>query len=98
MATVGKLSHADIKDKIFGSAQMHRRFGYKMASGLFHKKDGYLGRKVRRLPPPRILVPEEPPRELLSFTLTKEEQTGLKGIELMPHLAQAGFNYREYPD
>ncbi|WKY02015.1 hypothetical protein Q1695_015768 [Nippostrongylus brasiliensis] len=30
----------------YGFAQMHRRFGYKMASGLFHKKDGYFGRKV----------------------------------------------------
>uniref|UniRef100_A0A1I7UZ36 glucuronosyltransferase n=1 Tax=Caenorhabditis tropicalis TaxID=1561998 RepID=A0A1I7UZ36_9PELO len=45
MATVGRLSHADIDGKIFGSAQMHRRFGYKMSSGLFHKKDGYFGRK-----------------------------------------------------
>lgn len=53
MATVGRLSHAEFHNKIFGSAQMHRRFGYKMASGLFQKKDGYLGRKIRRLPPPR---------------------------------------------
>lgn len=54
MATVGKLSHAEIKEKQFGSAQMHRRFGYKMSSGLWHKKDGYCGRKVRRPPPPRM--------------------------------------------
>ncbi|VDK82228.1 unnamed protein product [Onchocerca ochengi] len=98
MATVGRLSHAEFHDKIFGSAQMHRRFGYKMASGLFHKKDGYLGRKIRRLPPPRTLTPEEPPRESLSFTLTKEQQSGLTGIHRMPHMAHAGFNYREYPD
>ncbi|VDK86379.1 unnamed protein product [Litomosoides sigmodontis] len=98
MATVGRLSHAEFHDKIFGSAQMHRRFGYKMASGLFQKKDGYLGRKIRRLPPPRTLKPERPLPELLSFTLTKEQQSGLTGIHRMPHMAQAGFNYREYPD
>lgn len=43
---MGRLSHGDITEKIFGSAQMHRRFGYKMSSGLWHKKDGYCGRKV----------------------------------------------------
>uniref|UniRef100_A0A7I4KIT1 Ribosomal Proteins L2, RNA binding domain containing protein n=2 Tax=Brugia TaxID=6278 RepID=A0A7I4KIT1_BRUMA len=98
MATVGRLSHAEFHDKIFGSAQMHRRFGYKMASGLFQKKDGYLGRKVRRLPPPRTLVPEKPPQEMQSFTLTKEQQSGQTGIHRMPQLVHAGFNYREYPD
>ncbi|EFO20323.1 hypothetical protein LOAG_08167 [Loa loa] len=98
MATVGRLSHAEFHDKIFGSAQMHRRFGYKMASGLFQKKDGYLGRKIRRLPPPRTLTPERPPQELVSFTLTKEQQSGLTGIHRMPQMAHAGFNYREYPD
>uniref|UniRef100_A0A915PJN9 Ribosomal protein L2 C-terminal domain-containing protein n=1 Tax=Setaria digitata TaxID=48799 RepID=A0A915PJN9_9BILA len=95
---IGRLSNAEFHNKIFGSAQMHRRFGYKMSSGLFHKKDGYLGRKVRRLPPPRTLKPEEPPRELQSFTLTKEQQSGLTGIHRMPQMAHAGFNYREYPD
>uniref|UniRef100_A0AC35UFX8 Ribosomal_L2_C domain-containing protein n=1 Tax=Rhabditophanes sp. KR3021 TaxID=114890 RepID=A0AC35UFX8_9BILA len=49
MATVGKLSNAEFHNLQYGSAQMHRRFGYKMSSGLFHKKDGYCGRKEREL-------------------------------------------------
>lgn len=98
MATVGRLSNAGFNDAIFGSAQMHRRFGYKMASGLFHKKDGYLGRKVRRLPPPKMLVPKEPEREPLLFSLTKEQQSGLTGIHRTSHMVHAGYNYREYPD
>ncbi|VDM95874.1 unnamed protein product [Thelazia callipaeda] len=98
MATVGRLSNAEFHTKIFGSAQMHRRFGYKMSSGLFQKKDGYLGRKIRRLPPPRKVMPKEAPEELLSFTLTKEEQSGLTGIHRIPQMVHAGFNYREYPD
>ncbi|KHJ76728.1 hypothetical protein OESDEN_23652, partial [Oesophagostomum dentatum] len=77
MATVGRLSHGDIENKIFGSAQMHRRFGYKMASGLFHKKDGYFGRKIRPLPPVRVLdepTKEPPPKQ--QFTLTKDQLSG----------------------
>ncbi|KAI6182032.1 Ribosomal-L2-C domain-containing protein [Aphelenchoides fujianensis] len=80
MATVGRLSHADFHKKQFGSAQMHRRFGYKQASGLWHKKDGYVGRKVRPLPPVRVLdvPPEEPPAKY-KFTITKQQCSGLFG-------------------
>lgn len=44
------------------------------------------------------LTPEEPPPELVSFTLTKEQQSGLTGIHRTPQMVHAGFNYREYPD
>ncbi|CAD5219590.1 unnamed protein product [Bursaphelenchus okinawaensis] len=80
MATVGRLSHAEWQNKIFGSVNMHRRFGYKMASGLWHKKDGYCGRKVRPLPPVRMLdEPEKAPPPKQSFTLTKRQQSALFG-------------------
>uniref|UniRef100_A0A0N4U580 Ribosomal_L2_C domain-containing protein n=1 Tax=Dracunculus medinensis TaxID=318479 RepID=A0A0N4U580_DRAME len=99
MATVGRLSHADVWSKQFGSAQMHRRFGYKMSSGLFHKKDGYCGRKVRR-PPPVTTLDEPPPspKPLYSFTLTKEEQSGLRGNAKNHHLIQYGYNNGVYFD
>jgi large subunit ribosomal protein L2 len=80
MATVGRLSHADFYEKNYGSAQMHRRFGYKMSSGVYHKKDGYCGRKVRPLPPVRVLdkPAEELPRHH-KFTMTKKQTSGLFG-------------------
>lgn len=74
MATVGHLSHPEFWSRQFGSANMHRRFGYKPSSGLWHKKTGYDGRKIRPLPPVRVLdkPKEEPPRHK-QFTLTKEQ-------------------------
>ncbi|KAF7639337.1 Ribosomal_L2_C domain-containing protein [Meloidogyne graminicola] len=54
IATVGKLSHEDYRSKIYGSPQMHRRFGYRMAGSPKERKDGYSGRKLRRLPPVRV--------------------------------------------
>ncbi|VDD86466.1 unnamed protein product [Enterobius vermicularis] len=98
MATVGRLSHADFKDKIFGSAQMHRRFGYKMSSGLFHKKTGYYGRKIKPLPPVRKLdVREEPSPPFYKVTLTKQQLSGLEGTARFNELVIAGYNYRDYP-
>lgn len=45
----------------------------------------------------RIIMPEEqPPR--LSFTLTAEQTSGLKGNARMHALLHAGYNYRVYPD
>jgi len=80
MATVGRLSHAEFYQKQYGSAQMHRRFGYMPSSGVYHKKDGYCGRKVRPLPPVRVLdKPEEEPPRLFKFTLTKKQKSGLFG-------------------
>ncbi|TKR61988.1 hypothetical protein L596_026011 [Steinernema carpocapsae] len=100
MATIGRLSHADIENKIFGSAQMHRRWGYKMASGLFQKKDGYFGRKVRALPPVRTLAEPEPkpPRKKV-YSLTRTQQSGLKGPTAQVHnLVDAGYTNRTYQD
>ena len=99
MATVGRLSHGDIKDKQFGSAQMHRRFGYKMSSGLFHKKTGYYGRKVKPLPPvTKIDKEEEPPPPFYKMTLTKRQLSGLEGNARVHDLVVAGYCYQDYPD
>ncbi|EYC43754.1 hypothetical protein Y032_0481g2248 [Ancylostoma ceylanicum] len=97
MATVGRLSHADIENKIYGSAQMHRRFGYKMASGLFHKKDGYFGRKIRPLPPVRVLdkpTPDPPPK--CQYSLTKDQLSGLFGHAKVHNLLPSGYCTRDY--
>ncbi|CAJ0579596.1 unnamed protein product, partial [Mesorhabditis spiculigera] len=99
MATVGRLSHGEFKEKIYGSANMHRRFGYKMSSGLFHKKDGYCGRKNRPDPPVRVL--EQPPDaepEKQKFTLTNDQLTGLYGHAKVHNLLPSGYSGRPYPD
>ncbi|RCN38159.1 hypothetical protein ANCCAN_15929 [Ancylostoma caninum] len=97
MATVGRLSHADIENKIYGSAQMHRRFGYKMASGLFHKKDGYFGRKIRPLPPVRVLdKPTSDPPPKCQYSLTKDQLSGLFGHAKVHNLLPSGYSTRDY--
>jgi len=81
MATVGRLSHPEFWSRQYGSPNMHRRFGYKPSSGLWHKKDGYCGRKIRPLPPVRVLdEPDEEPPRLQQFTLTKKQLSGKFGV------------------
>ncbi|PAV83875.1 hypothetical protein WR25_13587 [Diploscapter pachys] len=99
MATVGRLSHGDITEKIFGSAQMHRRFGYKMSSGLWHKKDGYCGRKIKPLPPVRVLdAPSAPGPPLIQITLSKDQLSGLHGHAKVHNLLPSGYSHGEYRD
>uniref|UniRef100_A0AC34PWH9 Ribosomal protein L2 C-terminal domain-containing protein n=1 Tax=Panagrolaimus sp. JU765 TaxID=591449 RepID=A0AC34PWH9_9BILA len=95
MATVGRLSHAEFHDKIFGSANMHRRFGYKMSSGLYHKKDGYCGRKIRPLPPVRVLEkPDEAPPPNQKFSLSKRQSSALFGTAAThPLVTQTQFRF-----
>jgi large subunit ribosomal protein L2 len=94
MATVGRLSHPDFYAKQFGSAQMHRRFGYKMSSGLYHKKDGYCGRKIKPLPPVRVLdKPAEEPTRLHKFSLTPAQTSGLFGTAKVHTLISATHYY-----
>ncbi|KAL7071852.1 hypothetical protein ACQ4LE_008518 [Meloidogyne hapla] len=80
MATVGQLSHEDYRAKIYGSPQMHRRFGFRMAGSAKEGKDGYQGRKFRRLPPVRVFAeakPPAPPKQ--KFTFTRKQLSGLYG-------------------
>lgn len=94
MATIGKLSHADLKEKFYGSANMHRRFGYKMSSGLWHKKDGYQGRKIRPLPPVRLLnspASDSPPKQ--KFTLKKRQLSSFFGTSATDQLVTS-TNFR----
>lgn len=94
MATVGRLSHPEFWSYHFGSAQMHRRFGYHPSSGLFQKKDGYCGRKIRPLPPVRVLDKEpEPPRPRQLFTFTKKQLTGQYGNSAVDQLVSGTHYY-----
>ncbi|XP_034949906.1 39S ribosomal protein L2, mitochondrial [Chelonus insularis] len=52
MATVGRLSNIDHINTPIGSAQKNRELGNRPRSGLWHRKDGRFGRKIRAIPPP----------------------------------------------
>lgn len=54
MATVGRLSNIDHGDTHIGSPQKNRELGNRPRSGLWQRKTGRHGRKIKRLPPMRI--------------------------------------------
>lgn len=55
MATVGRLSNIDHNKMHIGSPQKLRELGYRPRSGLWHRKTGKHGRKIKKLPPMRVL-------------------------------------------
>ena len=50
MATVGRVSHLEWADKTWLTGYMPLRYGIKQGSGLWHRKDGYCGRKNHPIP------------------------------------------------
>nr|CAD2160963.1 unnamed protein product [Meloidogyne enterolobii] len=92
MATVGKLSHEDYRSKIYGSVQMYRRFGHRMAGSDHKPKDCYQGRRIRPLPPVRVFAEEKPPPPpKQKFTFTRKQLSGLYGNAAVDPLV-AEFN------
>uniref|UniRef100_A0A182NDM8 Uncharacterized protein n=1 Tax=Anopheles dirus TaxID=7168 RepID=A0A182NDM8_9DIPT len=70
MATVGRVSNIAHSKTPIGSAQKNRELGNRPRSGLWQRKDGRHGRKVRRLPPMRVIAaPAEKPPQPLKLTL-----------------------------
>lgn len=57
MATVGRLSNVEHGSTPIGSAQRNRELGNRPRSGLWQRKDGRHGRKIRPLPPVRKFDP-----------------------------------------
>jgi large subunit ribosomal protein L2 len=55
MATVGRLSNIDHGKTHIGSPQKLRELGYRPRSGLWQRKSGRHGRKIRALPPMRLM-------------------------------------------
>lgn len=83
MATVGVMSNSGHAEQHWGSMNMKRRMGIKQGSGEYHKKDGYCGRKVHRLPPPLLIVDSKPPVERYKITMSTKDYC-------------AGFGQNEY--
>jgi len=69
MATVGRVSNIDHNKTPVGSATRKRELGYRPRSGLWQRKTGKHGRKIRRLPPMRIVTgPPKPEPEVIKLT------------------------------
>lgn len=70
MATVGRLSNIEHGKTHIGTPQKLRELGYRPRSGLWHRKTGRHGRKIKRLPPMRLKNGPHPQEEpALKFTL-----------------------------
>ncbi|KHJ46035.1 ribosomal protein L2 domain protein [Trichuris suis] len=80
MATVGRLSNVNRNKEPWGSMNMKRRMGIRMGSGLWHRKDGYCGRKVHPPLPPLTVEGPRPPRpQTNSVTLSKWDHNAIFG-------------------
>ncbi|GAB1609801.1 39S ribosomal protein L2, mitochondrial-like [Argonauta hians] len=62
MATVGRVSNVDHNKEHIGSAQRSRWLGIRPQSGLWHRKTGYNGRKIRPIPPLKTYSKPKPPK------------------------------------
>lgn len=63
MATVGRISNEGHHKVHIGSAQANRWLGNRPRSGLWHRKTGKHGRKIKRLPPVRRYDTHEPEKD-----------------------------------
>lgn len=56
MVTVGRVSNIDHNKEIIGKAGRNRWFGIRPSSGLWQRKGGWAGRKIKPLPPMKSYV------------------------------------------
>lgn len=56
VATVGRVSNIDHNKRIIGKAGRNRWLGIRPSSGLWQRKGGWAGRKIKPLPPMKIYV------------------------------------------
>ncbi|XP_048060026.1 39S ribosomal protein L2, mitochondrial isoform X2 [Megalobrama amblycephala] len=56
VATVGRVSNVDHNKRIIGKAGRNRWLGIRPSSGLWQRKGGWAGRKIRPLPPMKSFV------------------------------------------
>jgi len=74
MAVVGRCSHVNWSSTHIGSPNALRHMGYRPRSGLWQRKTGKHGRKLRRPPPCREIVPKEMmPQKVPITKLTLDE-------------------------
>lgn len=56
MVTVGRVSNVDHNKEIIGKAGRNRWFGVRPSSGLWQRKGGWAGRKIKPLPPMKSYI------------------------------------------
>ncbi|MEQ2184546.1 54S ribosomal protein L2 mitochondrial [Goodea atripinnis] len=56
MVTVGRVSNIDHNKRIIGKAGRNRWLGIRPSSGLWKRKGGWAGRKIKPLPPMKSYV------------------------------------------
>ncbi|NWX47689.1 RM02 protein, partial [Steatornis caripensis] len=56
VATVGRVSNVDHNKRVIGKAGRNRWLGKRPHTGLWHRKGGWAGRKIRPLPPMKTYV------------------------------------------
>ncbi|KAK2896198.1 hypothetical protein QQF64_006480 [Cirrhinus molitorella] len=56
MVTVGKVSNVDHNKRVIGKAGRNRWLGIRPSSGLWQRKGGWAGRKIRPLPPMKSFI------------------------------------------
>lgn len=56
IATVGRVSNVDHNKRVIGKAGRNRWLGKRPNSGLWQRKGGWAGRKIRPLPPMKSYV------------------------------------------
>lgn len=59
MVTVGQVSRAGFKDEKLTHPVQMRDLGYRPGSGLWHRKDGYCGRKIKPPKPTKVIDRKE---------------------------------------
>lgn len=72
MATVGRVSNVTHGQQHVGSAQRRRWLGRRPASGLWQRKDGYCGRKIKPIPPMKSYGPRKEEIPWTQFTCPGE--------------------------
>ncbi|XP_072017677.1 large ribosomal subunit protein uL2m-like [Amphiura filiformis] len=56
MVTIGRVSNEDHNKRVIGKAGRNRWLGIRPKSGLWHRKDGRHGRKIKPLPPIQVFM------------------------------------------
>ena len=74
---MGKVSIHPLKDGVVGSPNRNRWWGIKPRSGLWHRKTGSAGRKIRALPPVQeVSRPKSDKNEKIILHLDSEGNMG----------------------
>lgn len=81
MATVGRVSNVGHADTKLSSHQENRELGNRPRSGLWQRKTGRFGRKIKPIPPMRHMsfIPPAEPEKLVLTMIPQYEPVAIYG-------------------